>query len=108
MAAADSWTRLSAASRRHSSRFGLLSSALNLQIFQFSSFLHALLFLISSCVYVPAGDVFLGFEDVESGEDEMKAEYPCPFCSDHFDLVGLCCHIDDEHPVELKTGVTPY
>ncbi|XP_078168004.1 protein DEHYDRATION-INDUCED 19 homolog 2-like [Carex rostrata] len=71
---ADSWSRLTSASRRHSSRFG---------------------------------DVFLGFEDVDSGEDELKAEYPCPFCSDDFDLVGLCCHIDDEHPVEVKTGICP-
>lgn len=45
---------------------------------------------------------------MESGEDELKAEYLCPFCSDDFDLVGLCCHIDDEHPVEVKTGVSAY
>lgn len=32
-------------------------------------------------------------------------EYPCPFCSEDFDLVGLCCHIDEEHPVEAKSGV---
>ncbi|KAJ3687473.1 hypothetical protein LUZ61_016637 [Rhynchospora tenuis] len=70
---ADSWSRLSAASTRHS-RFG---------------------------------DVFLGFEEVDGGDDELKAEYPCPFCSDDFDLVGLCCHIDDEHPVEVKTGICP-
>jgi hypothetical protein len=27
------------------------------------------------------------------------------FCSDYFDIVGLCCHIDEEHPVEAKNGV---
>lgn len=53
------------------------------------------------------GEVFLGFEDVDSGEDELNAEYPCPFCPEDFDLVGLCCHIDDEHPVEVKTGICP-
>ncbi|KAL5541904.1 hypothetical protein UlMin_009614 [Ulmus minor] len=41
------------------------------------------------------------------GDDELKTEYLCPFCADEFDVVGLCCHIDEEHPVEAKTGVCP-
>ncbi|CAH2044649.1 unnamed protein product, partial [Thlaspi arvense] len=44
--------------------------------------------------------------DVE-GEDNLKAEFICPFCADEFDIVGLCCHIDEEHPVESKNGVCP-
>lgn len=43
--------------------------------------------------------------DVDGGEDELKAEFICPFCADEFDIVGLCCHIDEEHPVEAKNGV---
>ncbi|CAN1219674.1 Protein DEHYDRATION-INDUCED 19 homolog 3 [Linum perenne] len=39
----------------------------------------------------------------------MREEFPCPFCSDYFDIVGLCCHIDDEHPVcpvcAMRVGV---
>ena len=27
-------------------------------------------------------------------------DFPCPFCSEDFDIGCLCCHIDDEHPDE--------
>ncbi|KAL8108068.1 protein DEHYDRATION-INDUCED 19 homolog 6-like [Apium graveolens] len=48
-------------------------------------------------------DMFMGFEEIE-GDDDIREEYPCLFCSEYFDIVGLCCHIDDEHPVEAKNG----
>ncbi|KAG7576322.1 Drought induced 19 protein type zinc-binding domain [Arabidopsis thaliana x Arabidopsis arenosa] len=53
-------------------------------------------------------DLYLGggYEDLE-GEDDLKAEFICPFCAEDFDIVGLCCHIDEEHPVEAKNGVCP-
>ncbi|KAL1826951.1 protein DEHYDRATION-INDUCED 19 homolog 3 [Daucus carota subsp. sativus] len=51
-------------------------------------------------------DIFMGFEEIEA-DDDIRDEYPCPFCSEYFDIVGLCCHIDDEHPVEAKNGVCP-
>ncbi|GLT47678.1 hypothetical protein SLA2020_213540 [Shorea laevis] len=51
-------------------------------------------------------DMFMGFEEID-GDDDMREEFPCPFCSEYFDVVGLCCHIDDEHPVEAKNGVCP-
>ncbi|GMJ11174.1 drought-induced protein19 [Hibiscus trionum] len=51
-------------------------------------------------------DMFMGFEEID-GEDEIREEFRCPFCSEYFDIVGLCCHIDDEHPVEAKNGVCP-
>ncbi|KAF3530313.1 hypothetical protein DY000_02043743 [Brassica cretica] len=44
-----------------------------------------------------------GYEDLE-GEDDSKSEFICPFCADVFDIVGLCFHIDEEHPVEAKNG----
>ncbi|CAN7075623.1 unnamed protein product [Brassica oleracea var. botrytis] len=47
-----------------------------------------------------------GYENLE-GEDDSKSELICPFCADVFDIVGLCCHIDEEHPVEAKNGVCP-
>ncbi|CAN6922013.1 unnamed protein product [Brassica oleracea] len=47
-----------------------------------------------------------GYEDLK-GEDDSKSEFICPFCADVFDIVGLCCHIDEEHPVEAKNGVCP-
>ncbi|KAG8648298.1 hypothetical protein MANES_09G174600v8 [Manihot esculenta] len=48
-------------------------------------------------------DMFIGFEEID-GDDDIREEFPCPFCSEYFDIVGLCCHIDDEHPVEAKNG----
>jgi hypothetical protein len=56
-------------------------------------------------------DLYMGFDDADAAGDEAmdprgEAEpYNCPFCGEDFDFVGLCCHIDDEHAVEAKTGV---
>lgn len=50
-------------------------------------------------------DPFLGFEEID-GEEEFREEFACPFCSDFFDIVSLCCHIDEDHPMEAKNGVT--
>jgi len=49
-------------------------------------------------------DMFMGFEEID-GDDDIREEFPCPFCSEYFDIVGLCCHIDDEHTMESKNGV---
>ncbi|WCJ43007.1 drought-induced 19 [Euphorbia peplus] len=51
-------------------------------------------------------DMYMGFEEID-GDDDIREEFPCPFCSEYFDIVGLCCHIDDEHPTEAKNGVCP-
>ncbi|CAI9294158.1 unnamed protein product [Lactuca saligna] len=53
-----------------------------------------------------SSDMFMGFEDIEV-DDDIREEFPCPFCTGYFDVVGLCCHIDDEHHVEAKNGVCP-
>lgn len=74
---ADSWSRLAAASKRQQST---LQSRY---------------------------DLYLGFEEIDGGEEEPRPEFPCPFCSEDFDIVGLCCHIDDEHAAEAKNGVCP-
>ncbi|KAG7030204.1 Protein DEHYDRATION-INDUCED 19, partial [Cucurbita argyrosperma subsp. argyrosperma] len=44
---------------------------------------------------------YFDYEEVD-GDDDLNSEYPCPFCPEEFDLVELCCHIDDEHPVEAN------
>lgn len=49
-------------------------------------------------------DTFLGFEEID-GEEEFREEFACPFCSDYFDIVSLCCHIDEGHSMEAKNGV---
>ncbi|MED6195842.1 hypothetical protein PIB30_041720 [Stylosanthes scabra] len=51
-------------------------------------------------------DMFLGFDENDV-DDDIREEFLCPFCSEYFDIVGLCCHIDEEHPVETKNGVCP-
>ncbi|KAI3448511.1 hypothetical protein Pfo_005176 [Paulownia fortunei] len=51
-------------------------------------------------------EMLMGFEEIDM-DDDIREEYPCPFCSEYFDIVGLCCHIDDEHPVEANNGVCP-
>ncbi len=53
-------------------------------------------------------DLFLGggYEEVDA-DDDLKAEFLCPFCAEDFDIVGLCCHIEEEHPVEAKNGACP-
>ncbi|KAJ7977889.1 Protein DEHYDRATION-INDUCED 19 like [Quillaja saponaria] len=51
-------------------------------------------------------DMFMGFEEID-GDDDIREEFPCPFCTEYFDIVGLCCHIDEEHPLEAKNGVCP-
>ncbi|KAK9070693.1 hypothetical protein SSX86_011095 [Deinandra increscens subsp. villosa] len=53
-----------------------------------------------------SSEMFMGFEDIEV-DDDMREEFPCPFCTGYFDIVGLCCHIDDEHHLESKNGVCP-
>lgn len=55
-------------------------------------------------VFCVEADLFIDLEEIE-GDDELKAEHPCPFCPEDFDLVGLCCHIDEEHPIEANSGV---
>lgn len=49
--------------------------------------------------------MFAGSEEID-GDNDVREEFPCPFCSEYFDIVGLCCHIDDKHPVEANNGVS--
>ncbi|PIM99120.1 hypothetical protein CDL12_28388 [Handroanthus impetiginosus] len=55
--------------------------------------------------YQSRSDAYHG-EEYE-GEDEQRPEFICPFCAEDFDMVGLCCHIDEEHAIEAKNGVCP-
>ncbi|KAJ0110830.1 hypothetical protein Patl1_00936 [Pistacia atlantica] len=50
-------------------------------------------------------DFCIDLDEIEEDDEEMKGEYPCPFCSEDFDLLGLCCHIDEDHPSEVDSGV---
>ncbi|CAI9103480.1 OLC1v1001973C2 [Oldenlandia corymbosa var. corymbosa] len=85
---ADSWSsRLSSASRSYKSALQSRSGGTKWDGFD--------------------AEMLMGFEEIDVADDDIREEYPCPFCTDYFDIVGLCCHIDDEHPVEAKNGVCP-
>uniref|UniRef100_A0A0E0HDA0 Drought induced 19 protein type zinc-binding domain-containing protein n=1 Tax=Oryza nivara TaxID=4536 RepID=A0A0E0HDA0_ORYNI len=55
-------------------------------------------------------DLYMGFNDADAaGVEEVEARgggeaYNCPFCGEDFDFVAFCCHVDDEHAVEAKSG----
>ncbi|KAE8692411.1 putative syntaxin [Hibiscus syriacus] len=44
-------------------------------------------------------DISIDFEEIEE-DDELMTEYPFLYCSEDFYLLGLCCHIDEEHNLE--------
>ncbi|CAA0825482.1 Importin subunit alpha-1 [Striga hermonthica] len=52
-------------------------------------------------------------EDEEMDDEEYevqnlaKSELACPFCLEDFDVLGLCCHIDADHRMEVKPGICP-
>lgn len=46
----------------------------------------------------------MGFEEID-GDDDFQEEFACPFCAESYDIIGLCCHIDDEHTLESKNAV---
>ncbi|KAK9756898.1 hypothetical protein RND81_01G128400 [Saponaria officinalis] len=51
-------------------------------------------------------DDYVDYED--NDEDyEVEVDYSCPFCTEDFDIVGLLCHIEEEHYDEAKKGVCP-
>ncbi|CAM0949612.1 unnamed protein product [Alopecurus aequalis] len=56
-------------------------------------------------------DALMRLEEAEGTDDDEERggeeELACPFCGEEFDGVGLCLHIDDEHPVETRAGVCP-
>lgn len=58
-------------------------------------------------VFGVVSDLFLGGNDdaEPGGGDDLRAEYLCPFCAEDYDVVSLCCHIDEEHPLQANTGV---
>ncbi|CAK9169000.1 unnamed protein product [Ilex paraguariensis] len=87
---ADSWSaRLSSASKRYQSALQSRSSKPGSYEWESDGF---------------DADMLMAFEELDA-DDDIREEFPCPFCSEYFDIVGLCCHIDDEHPIEAKNGV---
>ncbi|KAL0435929.1 UNVERIFIED_CONTAM: protein dehydration-induced [Sesamum radiatum] len=47
-------------------------------------------------------------EEVNDVQNEEKSEeLACPFCLEDFDVLGLCCHIDADHRMEVKPRICP-
>ncbi|XP_052188723.1 protein DEHYDRATION-INDUCED 19 homolog 4-like isoform X2 [Diospyros lotus] len=51
-------------------------------------------------------DPFREMDDSDVDEDS-RLEFLCPFCDEDFDIVGLCCHIEEDHAFDAKAGVCP-
>ncbi|KAA3455651.1 dehydration-induced 19 [Gossypium australe] len=34
--------------------------------------------------------------------DEVRPDFPCPYCYEDFDIASLCSHLEDDHPCESK------
>lgn len=63
--------------------------------------------MLVSFLILCIGDVSNEYEEAYWDEDgeEIYTEFPCPYCNDDFDLVELCCHIEDVHFLQSKNGV---
>ncbi|XP_071930501.1 protein DEHYDRATION-INDUCED 19 homolog 4 isoform X2 [Coffea arabica] len=48
----------------------------------------------------------LNIDDFEV-EEEIRPDFPCPYCYEDFDIASLCSHLEDEHSCESKVSVCP-
>ncbi|XP_043702455.1 protein DEHYDRATION-INDUCED 19-like [Telopea speciosissima] len=48
----------------------------------------------------------LSIDDFEV-EEEVRPDFPCPYCYEDYDIASLCSHLEDEHPFESKVSVCP-
>ncbi|KAK9085365.1 hypothetical protein Sjap_025776 [Stephania japonica] len=48
----------------------------------------------------------LSLDDLEV-EEEVRPDFPCPYCYEDYDIASLCTHLEDEHPFETKVTVCP-
>ena len=38
-------------------------------------------------------------------EEEVRPDFPCPYCYEEFDVGSLCTHLEDDHPCESRATV---
>lgn len=48
----------------------------------------------------------LGIDDFDV-EEEVRPDFPCPYCYEDFDIGSLCSHLEDEHSCESKVTICP-
>ncbi|PWA38298.1 protein DEHYDRATION-INDUCED 19 [Artemisia annua] len=48
----------------------------------------------------------LNVDDFEV-EEEIRPDFPCPYCYEDFDIASLCSHLEDEHSCESRATICP-
>ncbi|KAF6155887.1 hypothetical protein GIB67_039218 [Kingdonia uniflora] len=48
----------------------------------------------------------LSFNDLEV-EEEIRPDFPCPYCFEDYDIISLCSHLEDEHSFESRVTICP-
>lgn len=39
-------------------------------------------------------------------DEEVRPEFPCPYCYEDHDVGSLCAHLEEEHPFEPQAAVS--
>lgn len=39
------------------------------------------------------------------GDEDLRAEFSCPYCYEEFDITALCSHLEEEHCFESRAAV---
>ncbi|XP_060192875.1 protein DEHYDRATION-INDUCED 19 homolog 4-like isoform X1 [Lycium barbarum] len=48
----------------------------------------------------------LSIDDFEV-EEEVRPDFPCPYCYEDFDIASLCSHLEEEHSCESRVTICP-
>ncbi|KAG5010648.1 hypothetical protein AAZX31_07G185500 [Glycine max] len=48
----------------------------------------------------------LGIDDFDV-EEEVRPDFPCPYCYEDFDIASLSSHLEDEHSCESRVTICP-
>ncbi|RRT40136.1 hypothetical protein GW17_00037925 [Ensete ventricosum] len=49
----------------------------------------------------------LSIDEFEMEEaEEVRPDFPCPYCSEDHDITSLCFHLEEEHAFESKAAVS--
>nr|KYP42022.1 Protein DEHYDRATION-INDUCED 19 [Cajanus cajan] len=48
----------------------------------------------------------LGIDDFDV-EEEVRPDFPCPYCYEDFDIASLCSHLEEEHSCESRVTICP-
>lgn len=49
----------------------------------------------------------LNIDDFEV-EEEVRPDFPCPYCHEDFDIASLCSHLEEEHSSESRVTVSSF